>query len=153
MLHKQRMEPLADDPFIVFIVGYRINKYWKVHKWLPVARAFQRMLKELDSNPALGCMGYEYWRGSGRMCIQYWRSYQQLLDYARDKNAGHFPAWFDFNSRISRSGDVGLWHEAYFAKPGTFKAVYRNMPPFGLGKATQLSMSKTTSINTEFENG
>jgi hypothetical protein len=149
MIFKQRMEPLVDEPFIVFIVGFRINKYWKIHKWMPVLRAFKRMLKELENNPGKGCMGYEYWSGRGRTCIQYWKSYQQLLDYARDKSAGHFPAWFDFNSGVSRGGDVGLWHEVYFAKPGTFKAVYRNMPPYGLGKATQLTPSKATSINVE----
>ena len=61
MINKQRMEPLVDEPFIVFIVGFRINNYWKLHKWLPVVRAFKRMLKELDRHPDIGCMGYEYW--------------------------------------------------------------------------------------------
>ena len=149
MINKQRMEPVIDEPFIVFIVGFRINKYWKIHKWLPVIFAFNRMLKELDNNPDKGCMGYEYWGGRVRVCIQYWKNYDQLLDYARDKSAEHFPAWFDFNSKIGRSGDIGLWHEVYFAKPGTFKAVYKNMPPFALGKATQLTPSKATKIEID----
>ncbi len=149
MISNQRMEPKVDQSFIVFIVGIRINRVWKIHKWIPVVRAFNRMLRELDSSRKKGCMGYENWGGRVRICIQYWENYSQLLEYARDKSAGHFPAWFDFNSRISRSGDVGLWHEVYFAKPGTFKAVYKNMPPFGLGKATQLTPSKATSIDVD----
>ena len=149
MINKQRMEPLVDEPFIVFIVGFRINKYWKIHKWLPVVLAFKRMLKQLASDPGTGCKGYESWGGRVRVCIQYWESYDKLLDYARDKSAEHFPAWFDFNSKANRSGDVGLWHEVYFAKPGTFKAVYKNMPPFGLGKVTRLTPSKATKIEVE----
>ncbi|WP_455222447.1 DUF4188 domain-containing protein [Kaarinaea lacus] len=149
MINKQRMEPVVNEPFIVFIVGFRINHYWKLHKWLPVVFAFKRMLKELDNSPDKGCMGYEYWGGRVRVCIQYWKNYPQLLEYARDKSAEHFPAWFDFNSKVGRSGDVGLWHEVYFAKPGTFKAVYKNMPAFGLGKATQLTPSKATAINID----
>ena len=55
------MEPQMDEPFIVFIVGFRINNYWKVHKWFPVLLAFKRILKELDNNRDTGCMGYECW--------------------------------------------------------------------------------------------
>ena len=24
-----------EDPFVVFLIGMRINKPWKVHRWLP----------------------------------------------------------------------------------------------------------------------
>jgi hypothetical protein len=141
------MEPAVEKPFIVFIVGFRINNYWKIHKWLPVRRSFSRMLTELASNPARGCMGYEYWGGRVPMCIQYWDSYDALLDYARDKSAQHFPAWFAYNSQYSDGGAVGLWHEVYTAEPGDFKAVYKNMPAFGLGRATSLTSFKSTKIN------
>lgn len=147
-MSKKRLEPLMDEPFIVFIVGFRINNYWKIHKWLPVRTAFRRMLKELGKNPQKGCLGFEYWGGRTPICIQYWKSYDALLDYARDKGAGHFPAWFDYNSRLSDGGAVGLWHEVYTAKPGDFKAVYKNMPPFGLGRATQLTSAKVTNIKS-----
>lgn len=146
MTYNQRLEPKVEHPFIVFIVGFQIHRIWKIHKWLPVLRAFNRMLDELGQHKSKGCMGYETWGGLNRTCIQYWQTYEQLLDYARDKSAQHFPAWFDFNAKIGRSGDVGLWHEVYVAKPGTFKAVYKNMPPFGLGKATELTSAKSTGI-------
>ena len=29
------------DEFVVFLIGMRVNKPWKVHKWLPVARAIE----------------------------------------------------------------------------------------------------------------
>lgn len=147
MLNKKRMEPVVDEPFIVFIVGFRINNYWKVHKWLPVKLALRRMLKDLTANPQIGCLGYEYWGGRTSLCLQYWTSYEALLSYARDKSASHFPAWFDFNSRLSAGGAVGLWHETYSARPGDFKAVYKNMPPFALGRATRLTSTKVTKIS------
>lgn len=146
MTNRQRMEPSIDEPFIVFIVGFRINNYWKIHKWFPVKLAFRRMLNELAQDQGRGCLGYQYWGGRVPMCIQYWKSYDDLLAYARDKSAQHFPAWFDYNSRLSQGGAVGLWHEVYTAQPGDFKAVYKNMPPFGLGKATALTTQKATSI-------
>lgn len=49
--------------FVVFLIGMRINKPWKVHKWLPVAMAMPRMLKQLQSDPKLGLLHYEQWFG------------------------------------------------------------------------------------------
>jgi hypothetical protein len=34
--------------FVVSLIGMRINKAWKVLKWLPVARAMPKMLKKLE---------------------------------------------------------------------------------------------------------
>jgi hypothetical protein len=38
--------------FVVFLIGMRINKPWKVSKWLPVFLAMPRMIKELEKLPA-----------------------------------------------------------------------------------------------------
>ncbi len=43
-----RMTAEVEGDFVVFLIGMRINKPWKVHKWLPVFLAMPRMLKELD---------------------------------------------------------------------------------------------------------
>jgi hypothetical protein len=40
-----------EGDFVVFLIGMRINKAWKVLKWLPVARAMPKMLKELEAAP------------------------------------------------------------------------------------------------------
>ena len=34
---KQRMAAEMDGEFAVFLIGFRINKPWKIHKWLPVS--------------------------------------------------------------------------------------------------------------------
>jgi hypothetical protein len=78
------------------------------------------------------------WFGRTTIMLQYWRSTEQLLAYAKNRNASHLPAWKAFNLAIGTSGDVGVWHETYAVSPGRFENVYVNMPPFGLGKAGTL---------------
>ena len=63
---------------------------------------------------------------------------EQLLAYAKNKNAEHLPAWQAFNKSVGTDGSVGIWHETYAASPGTYENVYVNMPVFGLGKAGTL---------------
>jgi hypothetical protein len=48
-----------DGDFVVFLIGMRINRWWKFHKWLPVAVAMPRMLKELSEKPENGFLGAE----------------------------------------------------------------------------------------------
>ena len=132
-----RMCAQIDGDFVVFIIGMRINKLWKVHKWLPVLGAMPRMLKELSQKPDSGFLGAQ---PVGLMTlVQYWRSFEALEAYARDANAAHWPAWVDFNKRMGRSrGDVGIWHETYRVGAGEYEAIYSGMPEYGLGKAGRL---------------
>ena len=58
------------------------------------------------------------------------------MTYATGKDAEHLPAWQAFLRRSGRSGAVGIWHEAYEVSPETSHIVYRNMPEYGMGKAT-----------------
>ena len=69
-----------DGDFVVFIIGMRINKFWKPHKWLPVFLAMPRMLKELQRQPESGFLGST---SAGFAIIQYWRSFDHLEAYAR----------------------------------------------------------------------
>jgi len=39
MLHTDRLTAQFDEAFVVFLIGMRINRPWKIHKWLPVAGA------------------------------------------------------------------------------------------------------------------
>lgn len=32
-IYPERMIPQLDGDFVVFLIGLRINKPWKVHKW------------------------------------------------------------------------------------------------------------------------
>ena len=86
----ERMSAKVDGDFVVFLIGMRVNKPWKVHKWLPVFLAMPKMLKELKSNAASGLLGVE---SAGLTIIQYWRSFDALETYARSRDALHWPAW------------------------------------------------------------
>lgn len=126
---------MMDREFVVFIIGMRVNKWWKVHKWLPVALAMPRMLKELKAHPELGLIGME---SSGTFFVQYWESFEKLEKFARSKDHSHFPAWSRFMKKVGSSGDVGIWHETYKIKPEDYECIYGNMPDFGLGKVGKL---------------
>jgi hypothetical protein len=119
--------------FCVFLIGMRINRPLKIHRWLPVFRAMPRMLHELSQHQELGYLGGHFWPGRTLVTLQYWRSFTHLINYATSKNHAHLPAWSAFTRRIGNSGDVGIWHETYVVAAGAYEAVYHNMPPFGLG--------------------
>ena len=137
-LIQQRMTGAIEGEFVVFLIGMRINRWWKPHRWLRVALAMPRMLRELDRDPSLGYLGGESWFGRTTIMVSYWRSMDQLLSYAHDRNAAHLPAWRAFNKLIGTNGDVGIWHETYRVRPGDSESVYVNMPAFGLAKAGRL---------------
>lgn len=134
----KRMTARPEEDFVVFLIGMRINKLWKVHKWLPVARAMPGMLGELYAQPELGLLHHEQWFGRTIVLIQYWRSFELLEAYAKSRSAKHLPAWAAFNKQNGTNGDVGIWHETYRIEKGHCENIYVNMPPFGLGKAFDL---------------
>ena len=128
-----------DGEFCVFLIGMRINRPLKVHKWLPLAMAMPRMLRELETHRELGLLGSDLWFGRTIISLQYWRSATHLMDYATSKDRHHLPAWAAFTRAIGDSGDVGIWHETYLVKPGSYETIYHNMPPFGLGRVGTLT--------------
>ncbi len=139
---EKRMAARMEGDFVVFLIGARINNPWKVHKWLPVAAAMRRMLKELEQAPAeqTGFLGYETY---GSLIVQYWRSFDHLERYARNPDLEHFPAWVEFYRANAKSmGDVGIWHETYCVREGEYEAIYASMPPTGLGKVGKLTEAR-----------
>jgi len=128
----------SDEPFVVFLIGMRINRILAVRSWTRVAAAMPRMIAELKRSPELGLLHAEfflYWRGVA--VLQYWRSFDHLHAYAHARDAEHLPAWTEFNRRVGGNGKVGIWHETYTVSPGQYECVYGNMPRFGLGAAVQ----------------
>src|ERR1700742_1614150 len=126
----------SEGDFVVFLIGMRTNHLLLVHKWLPVARAMPRLLRELMQQPQLGLLGARaYLSGRTVMTMQYWRSFEQLHAYAHAKEKEHLPAWAEFNRRVGGNGAVGIFHETYLVKAGQYEAVYVNMPEFGLAQA------------------
>ena len=135
MIRSERLSAVLDGDFVVFLIGMRINRPLAVHKWGPVIRAMPRMLQELYRQPELGFLHAEMWFARTTIMVQYWRSMEQLLTYAKSRTATHLPAWQAFNKSVGTDGSVGIWHETYAVTPGRYENIYVNMPPFGLGRA------------------
>ena len=86
----------------------------------------------------MGFIHQEIWFSRPVTLVQYWRSIEQLIDYAKNKDLAHLPAWQAFNKAAGTDRGVGIWHETYKVSLGTYEIVYANMPAFGLGKAGTL---------------
>ncbi|MDF8334399.1 DUF4188 domain-containing protein [Novosphingobium cyanobacteriorum] len=136
-----RMTATHDGSVVVFVIGMRINAFRKLGKWLPVARAMGPMIAELSRNPDSGFLGTEYLIRGLRtvVLLQYWRDFDSLEAYARDREQKHWPAWVAFNKAVGTDGTVGIFHETYVVPAGAHETIYANMPPFGLGKVSGLA--------------
>jgi hypothetical protein len=119
-VHAGRFTADLEGDFVVFLIGMRINKPWRVWEWWPVFVAMPLMLRELDATPTV---------------LQYWRSYDDLEAYANDPDRRHRPAWQRFFKKIGLNGNVGIWHETYRVQAGEYEAIYANMPTTGLAAA------------------
>ena len=105
----KRVTAKLDGDFVVFLIGVKINAWWKVHKWLPVVMAMPRMLKELSVQPReeTGFLGHTN-AGPG-LIVQYWRSFEHLETYAKSQEHAHFLAWRAFNKNMKQTrGDIGI---------------------------------------------
>ena len=138
-----------DGDFVVFLIGMRVNNWLMIHKWFPVAMAMPKMIKELYGNTESGFISERSWFGRTTISVQYWRSFEHLEAYARNKNLEHFPAWKAFNQKARQSGVVGVWHETYKISRGNYENIYVNMPLFGLGKAGFLNEATGKNENAK----
>src|SRR3989442_11518229 len=121
-----------DEPFVVFLIGMRINKWFAFSKWIPTARAMVPMLRTLFQHPEKGFLGgqvFFYWRGIA--LVQYWRSFEELETFARNRQEPHLAAWQRYNRTIGSEGAGGFWHETYPVKTEKNNEWIGNIPGFG----------------------
>lgn len=104
MIQKERITATLEGDFVVFLIGMRINNPLKVHEWLSVATAMPPMIKELYRHPELAFIHSEMWFSRTIILVQYWRSMDQLLAYAKKKERQHLPAWHALNQAVSSDG-------------------------------------------------
>lgn len=143
-----RVSAQIEGDFVVFLIGMRINKWWKVGKWVSVALAMNRMQRELTalSPEQTGCL--ETRLISPGITVQYWRSFDHLEAFARDTSGLHMRAWSQFNKAAKGArGDVGIWHETFLVQAGNYESLYSGMPLMGLGKAST-TIPATGPMNT-----
>lgn len=129
-----------EEPFVVFLIGMRVNKFWPVRKWMRVANEMPAMINTLYEHPAKGFLGGEsFFRlfPLTTLLLSYWRSFDDLEHFARSADDPHLGAWKRFNQAVGQDGTVGIWHETYMIQAGQYETLYGNMPLFGLAKSTQ----------------
>src|SRR3978361_15287 len=97
-----------------------------------------RMLQSLAEHPDKGLLAYEQAVLPSPIIVQYWKSFDHLARFARDRDDPHLAPWREFNRRVGGSGDVGIWHETYRVPTAHIEAIYGNMPPHGLAAATAM---------------
>ena len=133
----RRMTAEIDGDFVVFLIGARFDKRHIVRSMMDLGgrRGMKHMLDYLVAHPEKGLLAYEMGLPT---IVQYWRSFDHLEAFARDKDDPHLDAWRNYWRRVGASDRSGIWHETYLVQAGQYEAVYGNMPPHGLGKAGRL---------------
>ena len=128
----KRVTAEIEGDFVVFLIGMRINKPWKLHKWLPVFLAMPRMIRELERHPESGFLGHIF---LGH------RAVLAIVRASRSLRARRKPIALAGLGGLQQAcgqsrDDVGIWHETYRVRAGEYECVYSGMPPFGLAKAS-----------------
>ena len=127
-----------EGDFVVFIIGARINsKRHALRSLMDLGgrKGMNHMLKYLMAHPEKGLLGYQT---MGFVNVQYWRSFEHLEAFAKDSDDPHLDVWRTFWRRVGKGGRTGIWHETFLVRDGEYEAIYGNVPPRGLGKASRL---------------
>lgn len=77
-IYRGRYTAAMPEDFVVFLIGMRLNRPWKVHRWLPAFSAMPRMLRWLERHPEAGLLKWHNAWINGPAVVQYWRSFEQL---------------------------------------------------------------------------
>ena len=126
-----------EGDFVVFLIGARFEPLHllRIVRDLGGRRGMKHMLDYLTEHPEKGLLGYQM---GLPVIVQYWRSFEHLEAFARDKDDPHLAVWRNYWRRVGKQPRSGIWHETYLVRAGEYEAIYGNMPPFGLGKAGSL---------------
>jgi hypothetical protein len=139
-INQGRWTAQIEGDFVVFIIGARLEKTHPLRSLRDLGEfrnGMRAMLAHLTAHPEKGLLGHQN-AGLSTVVIQYWRSFEALEAFARDEADPHLKTWRSYWRRVGRSDRTGIWHETYLVRSGEYESIYGNMPPFGLGKATEL---------------
>ena len=137
-INQGRWTANIEGDFVVFLIGFRLNRPLKAlqsFRDLGGRRGMRHMLDYLCAHPEKGLLGYQ---GAGSTIVQYWRSFEHLEAFAKDRDDPHLEAWRNYWKRLGKDDRTGIWHETFLVRGGEYEAVYGNMPTRGLAKASEL---------------
>ncbi len=107
----ERVTARIDGDIVVFLIGLRFNKLWKVHKWFPVLSAMPRMLRELYSDPSLGFLGANADCGEFDLKLTLFRSPAALRKWLAQHHATAGELWVGFYRKDSGKPSL-TWPES-----------------------------------------
>ncbi len=136
-----RHTAVIEGDFVIFVIGARVNKPWRLVKALRALGNLRKMVKFLRAHPEKGLLHEET---AGFVSIQYWRSFDALEKFAHDPDP-HLEQWRTYTRLAHRTGEAGIWHETYLVRAGEFEAIYDNIPRRGLAAAGELVSVKDAS--------
>jgi hypothetical protein len=141
-----------EGDFVVFLIGARINRPLRLLaslRDLGGRRGMKPMLDYLTQHPDKGLLGYEM---GFPTIVQYWRSFEHLEAFAKDRDDPHLEVWRNYWRRVGKDNRTGIWHETFLVRAGEYEAVYGNMPPKGLGKAaTLIPLAESSSARSRIK--
>ena len=63
-----------------------------------------KMLRCCARHPELGCLGFQQWFGRTTILVQYWRDFDSLDRFSRDKDLPHLEPWRRSNRAVPGFG-------------------------------------------------
>ena len=92
-----------DGDFVVFLIVRASTEAASApaFKDLGGSKGMRAMLQYLTEHPEKGLLGYET---AGFTVIQYWRSFEHLEAFAKDKDDPHLEAWRNYWKHVGKSG-------------------------------------------------
>ena len=135
-IYAGRYSASSDSEFVLFRIGMRFNGWRGAVAALRAFVSMPFMLAEQQADPEIGML----WTSTSLSwpviaVTQFWRSFDDLERYATASDRRHTGMWRWFNTLGRRGLGTGIWHETFRVAPGTFEAVYVNMPRYGAAAA------------------
>jgi hypothetical protein len=127
MINVGRHTARIEGDFVVFLIGARLNRLRAANRMRRVGSQMTRMQRTLAEHPELGCLHTQNWFGRTTLALQYWRDFDSLERFARDKDLPHLEPWREFKRLVRDSQDIGIWHETYQVSAASFEAMYVDM--------------------------
>ena len=96
-------------------------------------------------------MGGEYFQGAanqGPLCIQYWRTPEDLNRYARSRINQHAGPWANLMKKGRETTAYGFYHEMFLVKGGQYECIYINCPAMLLGNCHDTTLVPATGKNS-----
>src|SRR5262245_33290091 len=119
-VNEGRWTAQIEGDFVVLLIGAQFNFLHPIRTFRDLGgrKGMKHMLDYLSSRPEKGLLGYEM---GLPIIVQYWRSFEHLEAFARDKDDPHLEAWRNYWRRVGKEARTGIWHETYLVRAGEYE--------------------------------